>query len=102
MRKCIYISSNKSKYIKITTSLSKNQRKLIPALSLPAVSKIRPSSDTAIEVTAESCFLNVATHFLCTRSQTRTVASSLPEKSYKHQSERSVENATKNAIEKNK
>lgn len=57
--------------------------RLFPALSLPAVSKIHPSSDTAIDVTADSCFVNVAMHFLAKRSQTRTVASALPEKSYK-------------------
>jgi flagellar basal body-associated protein FliL len=52
-------------------------------LSLPAVSNVHPSSDTAIEVRDEKCLSNVAKHFFAKRSQTLTVASALPEKSCK-------------------
>lgn len=58
------------------------EERLKHALSLPALIKVHPSSDTATEVTVDWCFSSVAKHFLLVRSQTRTVESSLPVKSY--------------------
>ncbi|KAK1326934.1 Transcription initiation factor IIB [Acorus calamus] len=43
------------------------------------VKQLQVEMDTANEVTAEKCFSRTATHFLLTRSNTRTAASSLPE-----------------------
>lgn len=54
----------------------------VRTLSLPAASKVNPSSDNAIEVTVELCPLKVEMHFLVRRFHTRTVPSSLPENSF--------------------
>lgn len=62
--------------------IQRNKEKMNPTLSLPALSKVSPSSDNAIEVMVEWCPSRVAIHFLVIRSQTFIVPSSLPEKSW--------------------
>lgn len=61
--------------------MSAKREDLIRALSLPALTKVHPSSDIANEVTADWCFSSVATHLFFVRSQIFMIVSSPHENS---------------------